>query len=741
MVKKSVKAEINSFVKGLITEASPLNFPENASVVDENFEIKRDGSRRRRYGLDLEYGHTIRNLGVTYNQYNDFPFSSYVWKNAGGIKDRDFLMFQSGNTMFVFELKHTSISSTGFVTSLDLSGIGGLGKKFYMVSVDNKLVMAAGTGLIAVISYNGSTFSLVGERIKVRDQWGLQYDPTDNDPYLRPSSPPDVYRYNLYNQSWGIPRRYNTTGAARYDDPLSIYNGTYSKLPSNSETVWLGLQTLPNGNDPALDVMVTYTYNDLLGSQTLAPKGYFIIDLLNRGTSRKQAVIDNAAKFPELDFRTFEPNTDQTVGGASCVCEYAGRVFYSGFDGHVIDGDAKSPDLGSYVAFSQLVKSFNDIFRCYQEGDPTSRGTNDIVDTDGGLIRLSNAKNIIQMVDIGTALIVFAKNGVWSITGGSDYGFSATNYKTDQITTLGAISADSVIVESNKVYYWSSEGIVVIGRDQTGILTSQNISLNTIQSLYNNISQQAKETVFGVYDGANKKLRWMYREGGRTVFQSVTYELVFDLLLNAFTVNKTSPLTGHSYTILGAYSHDTKPVLAHNGLEIAGKFSVGYIIATTAASIPVFSLGYYNNIGFRDLQAIDGIGSDAEANLITGKITAQDSAVMKQVPYLVTHFKQTEQGWDSGFNPVKPSGCLIRAMWDFTNSESSNKWGSFFQAYRYRRAFVPTHSSDANGYDLVTSKSKLRGSGKAISLHFKSEPYKDCKLIGWNISINGNAVT
>ena len=201
MVKKSVKAEINSFVKGLITEASPLNFPENASVVDVNFEIKRDGSRRRRYGLDLEYGHTIRNLGVTYSQYNDFPFSSYVWRNAGGIKDRDFLMFQSGNTMFVFELKHTSITSTGFVTSLDLSGMGGLGKKFSMVSVDNKLVMAAGTGLIAVISYNGSTFSLVGERIKVRDQWGLQHDPTDNDPYLRPSSPPDVYRYNLYNQS------------------------------------------------------------------------------------------------------------------------------------------------------------------------------------------------------------------------------------------------------------------------------------------------------------------------------------------------------------------------------------------------------------------------------------------------------------------------------------------------------------------------------------------------------------
>ena len=35
MVKPSKRVEVNNFVKGLITEASPLNFPANASLDEE----------------------------------------------------------------------------------------------------------------------------------------------------------------------------------------------------------------------------------------------------------------------------------------------------------------------------------------------------------------------------------------------------------------------------------------------------------------------------------------------------------------------------------------------------------------------------------------------------------------------------------------------------------------------------------------------------------------------------------
>lgn len=42
------------FVKGLITEASALTFPEGATVDEDNFVINRDGSRQRRLGLEID---------------------------------------------------------------------------------------------------------------------------------------------------------------------------------------------------------------------------------------------------------------------------------------------------------------------------------------------------------------------------------------------------------------------------------------------------------------------------------------------------------------------------------------------------------------------------------------------------------------------------------------------------------------------------------------------------------------
>ena len=48
MAKQTQKAEVNNFVKGLITEASPINFPANASKSEENFELNKKGYRKDR---------------------------------------------------------------------------------------------------------------------------------------------------------------------------------------------------------------------------------------------------------------------------------------------------------------------------------------------------------------------------------------------------------------------------------------------------------------------------------------------------------------------------------------------------------------------------------------------------------------------------------------------------------------------------------------------------------------------
>ena len=44
----------NTFIKGLITEAGELTFPADASVDELNCLLERDGSRKRREGIDFE---------------------------------------------------------------------------------------------------------------------------------------------------------------------------------------------------------------------------------------------------------------------------------------------------------------------------------------------------------------------------------------------------------------------------------------------------------------------------------------------------------------------------------------------------------------------------------------------------------------------------------------------------------------------------------------------------------------
>ena len=58
MAQKGEKA-FRSFVKGLVTEANQLTFPENASVDEANFVLNRDGSRYRRLGVDYETGYAL----------------------------------------------------------------------------------------------------------------------------------------------------------------------------------------------------------------------------------------------------------------------------------------------------------------------------------------------------------------------------------------------------------------------------------------------------------------------------------------------------------------------------------------------------------------------------------------------------------------------------------------------------------------------------------------------------------
>lgn len=768
MVKPSKRVEVNNFVKGLITEASPLNFPANASLEEENFNLNRDGTRDRRLGLDLEEDWDRVNTEVYNLNVDTTGKNTFKWYGVEGDLTKDFLVVQTSNILFMFDLANESLSGDGYIGKTTISSFP-TDVDYSFASIEGKLVVASGAETIVVMSYdpdNVSTyFPFEYRRLKTRDVWGVEVVDTqyETDPSYRGDGTVVnmSHVYNLRNQSWGLPRK-DKLGVL--SDAIPLFQDEIGKFPSNSETVWTGLQFQPvaSGSDP-FERIFPNLYQDSIGVSVGAAKGYFIIDALRRGQSRTSEYANNASKYPTLFYPGFTAPSDYSTSGASIVTEFAGRVFYSGFGGEVTEGDARSPNLSNFVFYSQLVKSLPDITKCYQEGDPTSRETNDLVDTDGGFIRISEAKKILSQQTLGSELIIIADNGVWAISGGSDYGFSATNIKVTKVSDFGAISAKSVVRENKRLFFWSEDGIYAITKNNLGDWAVENITQQTIQTFYEEIPFTSKQGTSGVYDPFNKKVRWIYKDGLFYSSSSITKEIVLDLNLSAFSINRIYNLPQNNLEVIGVFPGpsfssgqsvesvyvgtdpvvaDTDEVVISDVIRSSGIQSVRYLVCIKEAFATYLTFAYYKNLEFKDWQEYDGVGVDAMAFMLTGAITAGDSAVDKQVPYLTMHFKRTEEGVDTDLQPLKQSGCLMRSQWNWANSAISKKWGATVQVYRYRKPlFVEDDDDDYdNGFSIVTTRNKIRGRGKAFSFYMQTEPEKDCRIVGWNISINGNAI-
>ncbi|WP_236527709.1 hypothetical protein, partial [Escherichia coli] len=97
MARQTAAIEVNTFVRGIITEASPLTFPENASIDEQNMVLNKDGSRERRLGMDYEEGYATFSANVSAAE--NPVFNSFVWKQPGGFTESEFSVVQSGRRL------------------------------------------------------------------------------------------------------------------------------------------------------------------------------------------------------------------------------------------------------------------------------------------------------------------------------------------------------------------------------------------------------------------------------------------------------------------------------------------------------------------------------------------------------------------------------------------------------------------------------------------------------------------
>ena len=775
----------NGFQGGLNTEAGPLAFPANASVDEVNFTLEKDGSRRRRKGVQHVTGNVAGSSSepLTLTAGNN-PYStkailrSYHWGNAAysGI---NIWVIQHGS-LLIFRNNSLAdpMGAGSTINQLTIPGAPDEGLEISYATILGKLVIAYGASTVAILTYDpiADLVSLEQVSLRTRDVWGV-YDGMGNADRLTTLSA--AHLYNLRNQGWPVSatsftndRGSNVGGF----DTVAYFKAVVGAYPAHSDIypAFTGV----SAEDPA----AVGTFNPWIGQSqffgsTEPGRGKYILDLFNRGSGRQsQTGIAGLGQ-------------DITYGGISVVGSYAGRVFYAFNVTGTSDTNPNSPNLANMIFFTKVVRHNDDLSACYSQNDPTAPEINDPLATDGGFISIPDIGKVLSMAAIGQSLFILADNGVWEVNG-ADGGFSATNLNLSKTTTIGCVGSSSVVPAEGMIFYWGRSGIFSIALDPVSLRGAvTNITETTIKTRYLEIPSSSKLYVTGVFLPEERQVRWLYNLGDTQGPYLFDKEIVFDMGFNAFTFNKFAEsasnlvggvpyLFGYLFPSLVSINITTTDVLVGSDtvLVVADTVVVPYSEILTSSTLPVryatvfpqvpdnssvhYTVSACVNEEFRDwyneyFEVATGVrGLDAEGFLLTGAFTGGDTQKRKQVPYLTTHFELTDRysvvdpcagpgvceiPMPISYIVTNPSSCIVHGRWEWTNSRDTGRWTNRFQAYRLKRlTAVPANASFDFEYDLVTTRTKLRGSGRSLSLYFATEPYKDCHLYGWVLNFNVN---
>ena len=729
MGRQRTAVRVNQFAGGFNKEANPLNFPEGASFDEQNCDLLSDGSRKRRNGFTTDFGTPI-NTGVGLPSNSVLGKNQFVWANAGGLTDKEFLVVQLGDYIAIHELTGTPITNRRVYTTR-VEGADPT-KNFGFTSVDGLLLIASGTTTVIQISYNGTTFTRSSGRLLIRDFFGVDVPGlTEPQNYqVRRVGAGHGHLYNLRNQTFALPRVLGTSdiGTQVIDPITSFTSRAGGRWPSNSDNVNFYLVANPdNDNNRTVERFNPSSMINNPPANTRAPQGYFIIDALDRGTSRVRVFRDLVNRNSALSrsIPTTIPR-DSTVGGPTVTAQYAGRVWYAGFGGEVIGGDAKSPRLSSYLLFSQVVQEPSQIYWCYQQADPTDGNDPDLVDTDGGFIKIDGAYGIKSLVAAESSLFVFAENGVWRVVGTDENTFSATSYTVNKLTDKGCIAGQSVVYVDGVLMYWSENAIYMATQDRTGIWKVENVTDTSIKSFYQAISPNEKANVSGYFDDVTGTIRWLYGSPlGRRTFVD---ELVLNRKYQVFTKNRINLGTNNFgpisvsggkladpseqvVTVLGeAVTVEGELVTSQEDSAVLSASQNFYCIVTSITPTVRYAFGGYSS----DESPYDWGTVDSPAYLTTGFVTGGEARLIKDVPYITTYFNYLEEN---------PGSCIIQARWDWTRSIDSGRWTNPRQAYRTANV--------RSGDTTVVTRNRIRGMGKSVAFNLSSEPGQWFHIFGW----------
>lgn len=728
MARAQTKKLYRSFVKGLVSEAGPLTYPEDSSYAEDNTNLFRKGNRSRRLGFDFEDDYSLSSYYVNDSDVDTVGSHTYKWESINEQADLNFLVHRLGSNLYFYDLASSSLSNGLKSFSIDLNTF--LAPNASDVA-QGEVSMAGGKGYLFVVGsklepfiveYNpdNDTISTTRTYIQIRDFRGVDDGLANDEDPVTLSNP---HKYNLMNQGWVDPRNTGAPGSVQYFDSyggtgtysgpttavISSYFTQFSAYPGNNKSWWVARDSTTGDFDPEL-------LGKFFSGNNRAARGHFVVDAFYVDRS----AISGVAGLP------VEPIAERPPS----VAFFSGRVWY------VLNGT---------IYFSQVLDDKRKAGFCYQEADPTSEDISDLIATDGGVIPIPEMARGVKLVPMGGGLLVFGTNGIWYVSG-TQAGFTATDISVSKINPIGTNSPDSIVEAEGQVFFWSKVGIIGLSQKSgmfgavEGVFDRTNVTEQTIQSLYNDIPEDSKQKAKGVYDPATNTVQWLFRSGTTPGMYLYDRVLNLDMTLGAFypwTVSTVGPY------ITGLFVTPTINNI-NSDSSIRSNF-IKYLAAVPSNGTYRYTAGLFKSSTFSDWHTYDGVGQAYTSFLETGYELLEDAMRQKQAPYVFCYFRRTEDNFVGNeaddYTVDKPSSCYLQVKWDWSNSSASNRWSSKVQAYRFRQQ--PTLDVDNlafdNGFPVVVTKNKVRGQGKAIQFRFESnEIGKDFDLLGWAVPYSGN---
>ena len=806
MPQQVLNSTENNFTKGLLTEFTGLNFPENAATAASNCVFTLIGDVTRREGFNYETNFVLNNVANT-NQ----AVSTYKWNNASGDGLTQFVVQQVGGTLYFYKSSSATAASplsTQLLTTVNIAMSVPTGGTF---DATFECQYADGNGYLFVYHpscdptycvYNPSTATVTGTTIpiQIRDFVGVL------EPGLGLTVRPNVlsteHSYNLQNQGWTSGNNWFTTSQTtvipatgpltiNVGTGLSITNGdvmtmsaedTLYNAPSFSFGTILQRQiatltgTVTNYSGSTLTLNITsfsiasntfnfpnyggdgltfYVIGSFYGinhpwSVSSINKGvintwhtaegnypsnsdvwwYFknTLDVFDPANTQPNVTV-STGRAPQGHYVLNAFNLDRnSISGLTGITTattnsrpatgtwFQGRVWYTGVNSTFLTaGDVPTTSWTENIYFSQIVTDPSQFGNCFQTNDPTSQTLFNLLPTDGGVIQIQGCGGIYKLFPLLNALLVFAANGVWYISGSTGIGFAANDYSIVKLSAVRSISSYSFVDINGLPMFWNEEGIYAVepAKQGTSLLNSplhvnplevNPVTVGTIQTYYDAIPLQAKKYARAVYDPINYIVQWLFKSTNET---SVTDRYTYDSILNYNNFRKAFypynfDITTNNPPVISSITYVQSP-----GGTGAPASTIKYL--TRNGPDTAFTFSEENDPTFVDWRSAS-VSNNFISTFTTGYKLHGKALTRTQVPYTYVYSRTNGE----------PLSYNIQTQWDYPLNTNSGRISN--------QQFV---TINAPNFGMAFRRHRLRGWGIALQLIFTSVQGQPFDFMGW----------